>query len=259
MKKLSLILFSLAFILTGCQTNPQPPKEPETTQNISEGSTLKSNPQTFGPKSIYLFSLQDLTSTLNAADANDLINLLQKEESFTKLQLSNNDASLTASRMQSSPEKLNAIIQKMYNNEHIYFKIIIINKPHKIVNFGTGGYNDYSESEEFVGTVATTIQEIEIKIKYQQSNSDIKAEFEKKSYGTLKAEFKDEQANIELNGEAAYQRIEPLLTTISFQTETNNAIIEQVINTLGAKPNYKKIKIEITYDNGQKIEIKQEN
>lgn len=101
--------------------------------------------------------------------------------------------------------------------------------------------------------------EFELEVEYAGDN-EYEAELETDSIGTVKAKIEDELNHVEKNGAEAFDELHPLVQklTISQQTKKDEAISE-VLKTFNLPTDYTKFDLEITFNDGTKIEFEDKN
>lgn len=97
--------------------------------------------------------------------------------------------------------------------------------------------------------------EFELEVEYA-GNAEYEAEIETKNVGTVKAKIEDSLNHVEKNGAEAFEELYPLIQklTISQKTEKGEAISE-VLKTFNLPADYTKFELEITFNDGTKIEF----
>lgn len=97
-------------------------------------------------------------------------------------------------------------------------------------------------------------QEFELEVDYPD-DIEYEAEIEKKSTGLIEAELEDEAANIKLKGLQAFDEIYPLVEKLDITKDSSKEdVINKVITAFDLAEDYTKIEVEITFNDGTKME-----
>ena len=82
------------------------------------------------------------------------------------------------------------------------------------------------------------------------------ASFEKDVDG-IEASIEDQLNNINLRGNEAYDKLNPLLEKLTFDASTpNEQVIEQVLSTFGLDSNYVEFELDVLYTDGTQKEYR---
>lgn len=96
--------------------------------------------------------------------------------------------------------------------------------------------------------------EIELNVEYSEKE-EYEAEVEKKSTGEYKAEVEDDITNIYLKGEEAFEHLHPILQGLNINSDsTKQEVIDAVLESFDLADDYKEFEVEITFQDGTKME-----
>lgn len=101
-------------------------------------------------------------------------------------------------------------------------------------------------------------KEFELEVDYGENN-EYEAKIEQhENTGTIEAKLEDEvKENIEVKGEEAFELIYPHVETLTINRESSkDEAIDQILNAFDLPADYEKIEIELTFQDGTKIEYK---
>ncbi|MFC5603690.1 YusW family protein [Sporosarcina koreensis] len=97
--------------------------------------------------------------------------------------------------------------------------------------------------------------EFELEVEYA-GDKEYEAELETDSIGTVKAKIEDEVNHVEKNGTEAFDELYPLVQKLTITQQTNkDEAISQVLKTFNLPTDYTKFDLEITFNDGTKIEF----
>lgn len=97
--------------------------------------------------------------------------------------------------------------------------------------------------------------EFELEVEYA-GETEYEAELETKSVGTVKAKIEDELNHVEKNGTEAFDELYPLVQKLTITQQTNKEeAISEVLKTFNLPTDYTKFDLEITFNDGTKIEF----
>lgn len=96
--------------------------------------------------------------------------------------------------------------------------------------------------------------EIEIKVEYGD-DKEYEAEIEKSSTGDYKAEVDDDLNNNHLKGQEAFDHLYPIIEKMAITADsTKEEVFDEVLKAFDLDANYTEIEIEITFQDGKKME-----
>ncbi|MEO4055501.1 YusW family protein [Solibacillus sp. CAU 1738] len=110
-----------------------------------------------------------------------------------------------------------------------------------------------SATSEDIKDVPFNFTHFSLEVKYSPSET-YEAEYENDSSG-VEAEIEDNIHNENLKGNKAYEKLEPLFKSLSFDATTQDSVVAtDVLKTFGLDENYKEFKLEVRFVDGNKKE-----
>ncbi|GKV57277.1 hypothetical protein NCCP2222_32240 [Sporosarcina sp. NCCP-2222] len=100
-----------------------------------------------------------------------------------------------------------------------------------------------------------SFQEIEVEISYGK-DKEYEAEIEQDQNEPIKAKIEDEVNQIYLNGQEAFDDLYPKVQQFDLSNEsTKEETINQVLKVFNLQADYEKFEVEITYNEGSKLDV----
>lgn len=97
--------------------------------------------------------------------------------------------------------------------------------------------------------------EFELEVEYA-GDTEYEAELETKSVGTVIAKIEDELNHVRKDGTEAFDELYPLVQELTITQQTNkDEAIAEVLKTFNLPTDYTKFDLEITFNDGTKIEF----
>lgn len=119
--------------------------------------------------------------------------------------------------------------------------------------------NDASNQEDMLQRMdELDYAEFELEVEYA-GDTEYEMELETKSVGTVKAKIEDSLNHVEKNGTEAFDELHPLVQKLNITQQTNkDEAVSEVLKTFNLPTDYTKFDLEITFNDGTKIEFKDE-
>lgn len=118
-------------------------------------------------------------------------------------------------------------------------------------NDGTEDANpEGSLAEENVGGEVFGFTDFELDVDYTDQDDALKVSYEEER-DRVEAEYEDKVAGEKLEGNDAFDKIEPLLAQLELTADmSDDEVISKVTEVFSIKPDYESIEIEVTYPDG---------
>ncbi|WP_339252433.1 YusW family protein [Sporosarcina sp. FSL W8-0480] len=115
--------------------------------------------------------------------------------------------------------------------------------------------NDSSNQDMLQSMDELDYAEFELEVEYA-GDTEYEVEIETKSVGNVKAEIEDSLNHVEKNGTEAFDELYPLVQKLTITQQTNkDEAISEVLKTFNLPEDYTKFDLEITFNDGTKIEF----
>lgn len=133
-------------------------------------------------------------------------------------------------------------------------------------NDNTGSNNDNGDSnndntgsndQDYMKSKMAQINfsEIEVEVSYGK-DQEYEAEIEQDKNRPIEAEIEDELNNVYKKGKAAFDEIYPKASQLNLSSNSSDQeVIDQVLKAFDLKPDYEKFEVEITFNDGTKLEV----
>ncbi|MDN4606292.1 YusW family protein [Sporosarcina highlanderae] len=120
--------------------------------------------------------------------------------------------------------------------------------------------NDTSNQEDMLRRMdELNYAEFELEVEYA-GDIEYEVELEKKSIGTVKAKIEDSLNHVEKNGTEAFDELYPLVQKLNISQQMDKEeVITEVLKTFNLPTDYTKFDLEITFNDGTKIEFEDKN
>lgn len=97
--------------------------------------------------------------------------------------------------------------------------------------------------------------DFELSVEYEGDTS-FDASLETNQKSDVDAELEDDQSNVDINGQEAFDQVYPNVNKLSIDAETSKEdAIQQTLDAFSLESNYEEFELEITFKDGEKIEF----
>ena len=97
-------------------------------------------------------------------------------------------------------------------------------------------------------------KEFDLEVEYA-NHKEYEAEIEQ-DHGKIESSLEDELNNVDVEGQEAFDKIYPNVKELDIEKDTEKSeVISQILKAFDLKDNYKEFEVEITFNDGSKLEV----
>lgn len=226
-------------------------------------------------KSITLFNKADILAytglSLTNNNATSVYHELTKASTWEAAGYNKADAATIARDFGRTYSKSINLLNKMNYNEHLHLKVILITKGYVKAEFGLQNYylpeNETPETEKPNSEkpetetpevekpeVQANLKKLDIDVDY--SNGQVQLQYQVNANGTIKAQYQDKANRIQLQGAAAQEKIEGIISGLNLKTASQQEITTHILKKLNRGTSYKQFQFQGQFTDNTQVKFK---
>jgi len=231
-------------------------------------------------KTITLFNKADILEytglSLTSSNVASVYNELVKASTWEAAGYSSAEATVIARDFGRNYYKSVNLLQKMTYQKDLHLKVILITKGYVKAEFGLQSYYvpdtpvtpeepkdpeapvtpEEPETPEVPETPEQSdLKKLEIQVTYT-TGQQIQLQYQVNSNGTIKAQYQDKSNKIQLQGNAAAEKIEGIIAGLDLKAGSEKTITSHILNKLGKGSSYKQFQYQGQFNDNTQVKFK---